>query len=222
MTLSEEIKKEPYFKSSNLSDLEDCEYAINEWRRLNRKYDYPINKQFALIIDRISRKKIELENKQQKISGTMAKFKKGSKEAKEFMAKLRASKKGAKKKAAPKKKVKVFKTRKLAIKHVNKLRKKKALPLINGEKHTDIKSHNYRITIGELKEETLKEYYDILERLKNGQLYIDAFKHDIKRYGRGKGSGHEARMENMRYTRKWMGEKRKRLAILKKLIKSTL
>lgn len=50
----------------------------------------------------------------------MKKLKKGSKEAKMFMAKLRASR--GKKKAVKKK--------------------------LNGKKHTDIKSHNYRINIG--------------------------------------------------------------------------
>ena len=54
----------------------------------------------------------------------MAKFVKGSKAAKDFMAGLRAARKGAKKKAAPKKRK------------------------ISGSKHTDIKSHNYKITIG--------------------------------------------------------------------------
>lgn len=54
----------------------------------------------------------------------MAKFVKGSKAAKDFMARLRAARKGAKKKAAPKKRK------------------------ISGSKHTDIKSHNYKITIG--------------------------------------------------------------------------
>jgi hypothetical protein len=54
----------------------------------------------------------------------MAKFVKGSKAAKNFMARLRAARKGAKKKKAPKKRK------------------------ISGSKHTDIKSHNYKITIG--------------------------------------------------------------------------
>ena len=145
MTLSEEIKKEPYFKLSNLTDLKDCEYAINEWRRLNRKYDYPINKQFASIINKISRKKIELENKQQKISGTMAKLKKGSKEAKEFMAKLRASKKNAVKKAKAVKKTVKTKLKKYKAK-AHRIKK----AIFSGEKHTDIKSHNYKISIGDL------------------------------------------------------------------------
>jgi len=72
------------------------------------------------------------------------KLKKGSKEAREFMAKIRAKKKGtnkAVKKRAPKKAVK---------KAVKKVVKKKAVKRIAGEKHTDIKSHNYKINISGL------------------------------------------------------------------------
>lgn len=68
------------------------------------------------------------------------KLKKGSKEACEFMAKIRGKKKGTKKavkKRAPKKVVK-------------KVATKKVVKKIAGEKHTDIKSHNYRISISGL------------------------------------------------------------------------
>jgi hypothetical protein len=70
------------------------------------------------------------------------KFKKGSKEAKAFMAKLRASrgkkkpaKKAVTKKAAPKK-TKVSGTKKKAVKRV---KPKKV--------HTDVKSHNVKVSV---------------------------------------------------------------------------
>jgi hypothetical protein len=68
------------------------------------------------------------------------KLKKGSKEARDFMAKIRAKKKGTKKpikKSALKKAVK-------------KVATKKAVKRIAGEKHTDNKSHNYKINISGL------------------------------------------------------------------------
>lgn len=89
------------------------------------------------------------------------KLKKGSKEARDFMAKIRGKKKGTKKvvkKRAPKKVVKKVVT-------------KKAVKKIAGEKHTDIKSHNYKINISGLDffEQNRLEYnkYDHLTIYRN-------------------------------------------------------
>lgn len=38
MTLTIEIKNNPYLKVSNCTDKSDCEYAIEECRRLEKKY----------------------------------------------------------------------------------------------------------------------------------------------------------------------------------------
>lgn len=65
---------------------------------------------------------------------------KGSKAAKEFMKKLRDAKTGTKKKAKTAKKVVKTKIKK----HKTKTKK------ISGTKHTDIKSHNYKINISGL------------------------------------------------------------------------
>ena len=38
MTLTTEIKNNPYFKVSNCTDISDCNYAIEEATRLEKKY----------------------------------------------------------------------------------------------------------------------------------------------------------------------------------------
>lgn len=141
----------------------------------------------------------------------MAKFKKGSKEAKAFMAKLRAAKSGAKKKK------KVFKTRKLAVKHVNKLRTKKSLPLINGEKHTDIKSHNYKITIGSLKNDYLES---IKERIKHANI-LEKFLIDLKTQLKNKSLTIEQKNKIKKHiidTKKMFIDNKKQISLLKKHI----
>ena len=170
------------------------------------------------------------KNNKKTISGNMAKLKKGSKAAKDFMAKLRAARKGAKKKKKvsglkitpkPHKESRLkFGKRGIVVKPI----KRKAAPKrkVSGEKHTDIKSHNYKITIGSLKEQNLKEYFQLIENIKRGQTYIDGLKYDIKRYGKGKGSNHISRMADMKYMRKWTSEQKKKLAVIKRLIKNTL
>jgi hypothetical protein len=78
------------------------------------------------------------------------KLKKGSVEAKRFMASIRAKKKGAKK--APAK----------------KLSGTKKIPMNKNKpsgKHTDIKSHNYNITISGVKRKTLSR--DAISELKS-------------------------------------------------------
>jgi hypothetical protein len=90
------------------------------------------------------------------ISGTMTRFKKGSKEAKAFMAKLRASKKGAKKKKkvsglkiTPKPNVESrlqFGKRGITVKPIKRKSTSKKRK-ISGNTHTDTKSHNYKINI---------------------------------------------------------------------------
>lgn len=104
------------------------------------------------------------------ISGTMTRFKKGSKEAKAFMAKLRSRKKGAKKKKkvsglkiTPKPNVESrlqFGKRGITVKPIKRKstsKKKK----ISGNTHTDTKSHNYRINISGLK----SEYMEVSQKL---------------------------------------------------------
>ena len=72
------------------------------------------------------------------------KLKKGSKAARDFMAKLRASR-GKKKKVSGTKKPKLFKPTKLQTKKaVQRLVKESLKPK---KVHTDVKSHNYRISI---------------------------------------------------------------------------
>lgn len=75
----------------------------------------------------------------------MSTFAKGSKAAKDFMAKLRAARKGAKKKVKT-----VKKTVKTKIKKHKAKAKRIKKAIFSGEKHTDIKSHNYRINISGL------------------------------------------------------------------------
>jgi len=113
-------------------------------------YDFIQNKE--LIKDLIDKK----ENKQ--INGSM-KLKKGSKQAKDFMAKVRASKGKKSLGAVKKKKTAVkrkplateskslkdtLKRKKLSLPHGYELRKRK---LSGVSKHKDVKSHNYRISI---------------------------------------------------------------------------
>jgi hypothetical protein len=83
------------------------------------------------------------------------KFKKGSAEAKAFMKKLRAAR-GKKKKPAAKKltKYKSKLTKKWKpLKYTDNVKelKKYGYKLAGTEKHTDIKSHNYKISIGNVK-----------------------------------------------------------------------
>jgi hypothetical protein len=87
------------------------------------------------------------------------KLKKGSKEARDFMAKIRGKKKGTKKavkKHTPKKVIK-------------KVATKKAVKRIAGEKHTDIKSHNYKISISGVGNEVFKDYIKQVEYEIKGQ-----------------------------------------------------
>jgi len=72
------------------------------------------------------------------------KLKKGSKAARDFMAKLRASR-GNKKKLSGTKKPKLFKPTKLQTKKAAKRLVKESLK--PKKVHTDVKSHNYRISI---------------------------------------------------------------------------
>lgn len=78
------------------------------------------------------------------------KLKKGSKEAKAFMAKIRGKKKTAAKKSA----VKKVATKKKSI-------KKK----ISGDKHQDIKSHNYKISISGMKTDILNKLEDLNKKI---------------------------------------------------------
>lgn len=90
----------------------------------------------------------------------MPKFKKGSKEAKAFMAKLRAKKN---KKAAPKKSIGA--TKKVAAKKVVKKTapKKVVRKSATTKRHTDTKSHNVNITIGGLKKDIQNNEKKLLE-----------------------------------------------------------
>lgn len=86
----------------------------------------------------------------------MAKFVKGSKAAKDFMARLRAARKGAKKKV---------KTVKKTVKKIPAKRK------ISGETHTDTKSHNYHISISGVGNEVFKDYIKQVEIEMKGQNF---------------------------------------------------
>ena len=95
------------------------------------------------------------------------KLKKGSKEARDFMAKIRAKKKGTKKavkKRAPKKAVK-------------KVATKKAVKRIAGEKHTDIKSHNYKVYISGISD--LIKDRDIWEKMLKAKKWIIKQKENV-------------------------------------------
>jgi len=80
------------------------------------------------------------------------KLKKGSKEARDFMAKIRGKKKGTKK-------------------AVKKRAPKKVIKKIAGEKHTDIKSHNYKISISGVGNEVFKDYIKQVEYEIKGQNF---------------------------------------------------
>ena len=105
-------------------------------------------------------------NKLENIILKVMKFKKGSKAAKDFMAKLRAARKGAKKKTIGSSrntgmnkntfnKLEELEKKKKRKSDAKKLRKAKK---ISGEKHNDNKSHNYKINISGMKE---NQTYDI-------------------------------------------------------------
>ena len=98
---------------------------------------------------------LEYIKSNQQLNGNMAKFKKGSLEAKKFMAGLRSKKKSVKKSKAPKKRKKLvsesnalkntLKRKKMILPHGYELQQRKRLSGM--ERHTDNKSHNYRINI---------------------------------------------------------------------------
>ena len=114
-------------------------------------------------------------NKLENIILKVMRFKKGSKAAKDFMAKLRAAKNKAVKKAT------VVKAK--AHKITDKAKKVKAA-LMSGSKHTDIKSHNYKISINgsfeNQKNDILKSIKMELARLSMLKLRIDTCKRAIK------------------------------------------
>lgn len=171
MTLNKEIKKEPYLKISNLTDIEDCDYAIELIRKLNIKYNYPNSKQLQAIIYRISKKRKQLENKQKKILGTMAKLKKGSKEAKEFMAKIRAKKRKVNGAKETKELKTYLKKKKVRLPHGYKTVKRKRK--ISGDTHTDTKSHNYRINISGAKKSKLFGVPSDRDAIREIELYAE-------------------------------------------------
>jgi len=96
----------------------------------------------------------------------MAKFIKGSKAAKDFMARLRAARKGAKKKVKTVKKTVNTKIKKHKAKAT---RIKKAV--FSGETHTDNKSHNYHISISGVGNEVFKDYIKQVEIEMKGQNF---------------------------------------------------
>ena len=101
------------------------------------------------------------------------KLKKGSKEARDFMAKIRAKKKGTKKavkKRAPKELIpdRGYKKIHLDIKPIKK---------INGTKHTDIKSHNYKVYISGISD--LIKDRDIWEKMLKAKKWIIKQKENV-------------------------------------------
>jgi len=124
MTLQDKINKEPYFKAKNLTDIADVEYSLQELKKLIAEYGY--TKQLIAILTRIN-------NKKSKLSGTM-KLTKGSKAAKDFMAKIRSMKNKPKKSKVG------------AIKRSTRKVVKNNTSVLSGT-HKDTKSHNYKISI---------------------------------------------------------------------------
>lgn len=98
------------------------------------------------------------------------KLKKGSKAAKDFMAKLRAARGTAKKYAA-----KASKGIETAKKHAATAKRKyKAVKsaLLSGEKHQDVKSHNYTISISGVKlSSEEKKFIELEGRKSKGYKY---------------------------------------------------
>lgn len=138
-----------------------------------------------------------------KINGTMKKLKKGSKEAKEFMARLRASRSSAKKKTASKKKASPKKRK------------------INGDKHTDSKSYNYKINISGLDNErndVLTSIKQELARISMLKLRIDVCKRAIENNKKDKNE--VLRLKNViKEAKLFIIVHKKNIMYLKKLIK---
>lgn len=84
----------------------------------------------------------------------------GSQAARDFMAKLRAKKKSVKKKVKTAKKTAKKAAKKIARKYH---RIKKAV--IGAEKHQDVKSHNYKISISGLKEDAIAKASILAKRI---------------------------------------------------------
>jgi len=174
-------------------DMQDLEFRKDQWKLLSANglikkginpYD---SKNWAT-----SKEEIEFIKSKGKYSGTMGKLKKGSKEAKDFMAKIRA-----KKRKAPKK-------RKVSgAKESKELRKelaKKRIRLPHGYEtakrsrkvsgvHNDTKSHNYRINIsgivGKISNhtETLKSISDLKTKINNAEKFILDNEYKLKKVG---------------------------------------
>ena len=146
----------------------------------------------------------------------MATFKKGSKEAKEFMAKLRASKKGAVKKAKAVKKTVKTKLKKYKAK-THRIKK----AIFSGDKHTDTKSHNYRINISGLdneRNEVLTSIKQELARISMLKLRIDVCTREIKNNKKDKKE--VLRLKNViKDAKLFIGVHKKNIMYLKKLIK---
>jgi len=130
------------------------------------------------------------------IQNKTMKLKKGSKEAREFMAKIRAKKKGTKKAV---KKLSGVKTKPVKVgtklytklvaqkKHFDDIlkselsgTKKKAVKKIAGEKHTDIKSHNYKISISGINKENLENLKERLKFDETVTMFLDDLRNQLK------------------------------------------
>jgi len=112
---------------------------------------------------------------------------KGSAAAKSFMKKLRASKGKPKKLSGAKPKTKLTNNYvnilgqrvKKGTKLYNKLTSQKKhfddlqKHEINGDTHTDTKSHNYKITIGNLKTDTLEQINVLNRKIENCEAFIN-------------------------------------------------
>lgn len=132
-------------------DMADNEYKKNQYKLLSA------NGLLKMGIDPYNSNNWATSEQEKSIlSGTMTRLKKGSKEAKAFMAKLRASKKGAVKKAKAVKKTVKTKLKKYKAK-AHSIKKS----IFSGDTHTDTKSHNYRINISGLK----SEYMEVSQKL---------------------------------------------------------
>ena len=163
------------------------------------------------------------------IKNKTMKLKKGSAEAKRFMAKIRAMRSGTKKKPTKKKATKkigatkFFEARRLRA----KLKAKKNKSKISGV-HKDTKSHNVKISVVSGDKNVLlnlaKERDSLIYIIGNLEREIIYFRGDIKWYGKSKANIHiyKNRKSDIEFNKKALKVRKARLKIVDALIKKEL